>query len=82
MQSVWDLDYYTISLYATIIRKPIDSSMEFADQACEHAHVAMLPGDAFGPALIGYLRLSLVAPEARLLEACQRIRHFATVRFR
>ncbi|MEZ4869846.1 MAG: pyridoxal phosphate-dependent aminotransferase [Caldilineaceae bacterium] len=53
------------------------SSMSFADQLCEQAHVAMLPGDAFGPALAGYLRLSLVAPEARLAEACRRIRHFA-----
>ncbi|MEZ4736111.1 MAG: pyridoxal phosphate-dependent aminotransferase [Caldilineaceae bacterium] len=70
-------------MYALLdIRASGLSSMEFADQACEQAHVAMLPGDAFGPALAGYLRLSLVAPEDRLLEACQRLRRFAVARFR
>lgn len=57
------------------------SSMTFADQACEQARVAMLPGDAFGPALAGYLRLSLVVSEERLTEACRRIHHFAVDRF-
>ncbi|MEZ4616614.1 MAG: aminotransferase class I/II-fold pyridoxal phosphate-dependent enzyme [Caldilineaceae bacterium] len=57
------------------------SSMDFAARACAEAHVAMLPGDAFGPNLQGYLRLSLVVPEERLIEACQRVRRFATEKF-
>ncbi len=57
------------------------SSMQVADLLCDHAHVAMLPGDAFGPNLQGYLRLSLVVPEDRLIEACQRVREFAVARF-
>lgn len=69
-------------MYALLdIRSSGLSSMAFADQACEQAHVAMLPGDAFGPTLSGYLRLSLVVPEDRLAEACRRIQQFATARF-
>ena len=56
-------------------------SIQMADLHCEHAHVAMLPGDAFGPNLQGYLRLSLVVPEDRLIEACRRVREFAVARF-
>jgi arginine:pyruvate transaminase len=69
-------------MYALLdIRSSGLSSMVFADQACEHARVAMLPGDAFGPTLAGYLRLSLVVPEERLTEACRRVHEFAVERF-
>jgi arginine:pyruvate transaminase len=69
-------------MYALLdIRSSGLSSMAFADQACEHARVAMLPGDAFGPTLAGYLRLSLVVPEDRLTEACRRVHEFAVERF-
>jgi arginine:pyruvate transaminase len=69
-------------MYALLdIRSSGLSSMAFADQACEHARVAMLPGDAFGPTLAGYLRLSLVVPEDRLTEACRRVHEFAMERF-
>ncbi|MCE7979819.1 MAG: aminotransferase class I/II-fold pyridoxal phosphate-dependent enzyme [Caldilinea sp. CFX5] len=69
-------------MYALLdIRSSGLSSMAFADQACEHARVAMLPGDAFGPTLAGYLRLSLVVPEDRLTEACRRVHAFAVERF-
>jgi arginine:pyruvate transaminase len=65
-------------MYALLdVRSSGLSSMDFADQA----HVAMLPGDAFGPTLSGYLRLSLVVPEERLGEACRRIQRFAAARF-
>lgn len=65
-------------MYALLDIRPSGlTSMDFADRLCGEAHVAMLPGDAFGPALQGYMRLSLVAPQARLEEACQRIRTFA-----
>ncbi|MCB0126350.1 MAG: pyridoxal phosphate-dependent aminotransferase [Caldilineaceae bacterium] len=57
------------------------SSMEVADRLCEEAGVALLPGDAFGPNLQGYLRLSLVVAEERLHEACQRLRRYAIANF-
>lgn len=69
-------------MYALLdIRSSGLSSMDFADQACDQAKVAMLPGDAFGPSLAGYLRLSLVVPEERLAEACRRVHQFAVERF-
>ena len=69
-------------MYALLdIRSSGLSSMDFADQACDQAKVAMLPGDAFGPSLAGYLRLSLVVPEDRLAEACRRVQQFAVERF-
>lgn len=57
------------------------SSMEMADLLCEQAGVALLPGDAFGPKLHGYLRLSLVVPEERLVEACQRLQRYVRAHF-
>lgn len=69
-------------MYALLdVRETGLPSMQVADQLCEEAHVALLPGDAFGPNLQGYLRLSLVVPEARLVEACARVRRFAVARF-
>ncbi len=69
-------------MYALLdIRSSGLASMDFADMACDEAHVAVLPGDAFGPALAGYLRLSLVVPEDRLAEACLRLQRFAAVHF-
>jgi len=69
-------------MYALLdVRETGLPSMAVADQLCEEAHVALLPGDAFGPNLQGYLRLSLVVPEARLVEACSRVRAFAIAHF-
>jgi len=69
-------------MYALLdVRSSGLSSMEVADRFCDEAGVALLPGDAFGPNLRGYLRLSLVVPEARLIEACQRLRRYATENF-
>jgi arginine:pyruvate transaminase len=52
------------------------SAYEFAHALVEHERVALLPGEAFGTSLAGYLRLSLTAPEERLEEACRRIQRF------
>ncbi len=38
--------------------------------------MVLLPGEAFGSRLAGYLRISLTASEAVLAEACQRIQRF------
>lgn len=69
-------------MYALLdVRSSGISSMELADRFCEDAGVALLPGDAFGPNLAGYLRLSLVVAEDRLTEACRRLRHYAVTHF-
>jgi LL-diaminopimelate aminotransferase len=41
----------------------------------EQAAVVISPGDAYGPSGAGFFRISLTAPEDRLLEAVERIRH-------
>lgn len=53
------------------------TSYEFAEQLLDAEGVSTLPGDAFGPSGAGHLRISLMVPEARLGEACQRIARFA-----
>ena len=52
------------------------SAYEFAHALLEQEKVGLLPGEAFGPTLAGYLRISLTAPEAVLAEACERIQRF------
>ncbi len=60
------------------VRRTGMSSYDFAHTLLEAEQVAILPGEAFGESLPGYLRLSLTVPEARLLEACRRIQRFGT----
>ena len=52
------------------------SAYEFAHALLEQEKVGLLPGEAFGPTLAGYLRISLTASEATLAEACARIQRF------
>jgi LL-diaminopimelate aminotransferase len=57
---------------------PIPEGFESAAQYCEYvleqAAVVISPGDAYGPSGAGFFRISLTAPEHRLLEAVERIR--------
>lgn len=56
------------------------SAHAFAHGLLAAEGVALLPGDAFGRPAAGHVRLSLTAPEARLAEACARIRrHVVTL---
>ncbi|MGC9357920.1 MAG: aminotransferase class I/II-fold pyridoxal phosphate-dependent enzyme [Anaerolineae bacterium] len=48
------------------------SSVDFAGTLLEEAGVSLPPGTAFGPNGEGYVRISLVQPEARLEEAMER----------
>ncbi|WP_018133592.1 pyridoxal phosphate-dependent aminotransferase [Effusibacillus pohliae] len=48
-------------------------SVEFADHLLERAHVVVAPGIGFGKCGEGYVRVGLLAPEARLREAVERI---------
>ncbi len=49
------------------------SGEAFAIGLLEAAAVAAMPGESFGPALAGWLRLALTQPDARIAEACDRI---------
>ncbi len=56
--------------------EPVRNSLpaeEFAELLLEKAHVAVMPGTAFGPGGEGFIRLSLVLPEERLVEAAHRM---------
>ena len=50
------------------------SSLELADLLLEHAEVAAVPGEAFGPS--GYLRFSYALGDAELLDGIQRLQRF------
>lgn len=49
------------------------TSMEFADLLLERADVVVAPGNGFGEHGEGYVRLGLLAPEERLVEAIRRV---------
>lgn len=49
------------------------SSLSFANLLLEQADVVVAPGNGFGGAGEGYVRLGLLAPEERLVEAAERI---------
>jgi LL-diaminopimelate aminotransferase len=57
---------------------PVPEGFESAAQSCEYvleqAAVVVSPGDAYGPHGAGFFRISLTAPEERLLEAVDRLR--------
>lgn len=50
------------------------SSLELANRIVEQAHVAVMPGTAFGEAGEGFLRIALTTPDPQLREALERIR--------
>jgi arginine:pyruvate transaminase len=52
-------------------------SEDFALALLEQENVAVLPCDGFGASAVGFLRISLTAPEVRLAEAGRRIVRFA-----
>lgn len=52
----------------------------FARALLSEAKVAAMPGESFGTALAGWLRLSLTQPDDRITEACARIAGFASRR--
>jgi LL-diaminopimelate aminotransferase len=54
------------------------TSETFALALLERTGVAVAPGSFFGPGGEGYVRVSVTAPTARVREAMQRLRQFAT----
>ena len=53
------------------------SGEAFAMALLEAADVAVMPGESFGQALAGWLRVSLTQPDALIAEAARRIARFA-----
>lgn len=56
------------------------SGICFANQLLSSHAVAVMPGESFGDALGGWLRLSLTQPDHLVMEACDRIASFAATR--
>jgi len=52
------------------------SSLEFAKDLLNHTGVVVIPGNAFGEWGEGFIRIALVQPEARLVEAVKRIKEW------
>jgi len=63
------------------IRASGQSGTDFALGLLDRQHVAVMPGESFGPALSGWVRLALTQPDAAIDEACGRIlAHVAALR--
>lgn len=56
-------------------------SVAFAEALLEQAHVAVAPGRGFGEHGEGHVRVGLLAPEDRLVEAAERMARFWARRF-
>ncbi|MDR1713544.1 MAG: LL-diaminopimelate aminotransferase [Coriobacteriales bacterium] len=50
------------------------TSAEFTEKVLTEAHVIVTPGNGYGPDGEGWIRISLTTPDARLLEAVDRIK--------
>ncbi len=64
---------YTATFYVWTAIPPRYTSAEFALKLLEQTGVSLAPGSAFGSHGEGYVRISLVQPEARLAEAMERM---------
>lgn len=51
--------------------------VEFAHRLLDEAGVATMPGESFGAAAAGHLRVSLTAPDQDVEEGCERLRRLA-----
>jgi aminotransferase len=69
----WRAEKPAGSFFCWLPVPPGFSSAAFADLLLERADVAVAPGSGFGPCGEGYVRLGLLAPEERLVEAAERI---------
>lgn len=58
------------------IRKTGLGAQAYAEGLLEGQGVSVLAGDAFGPSVVGHIRIALVVDCERLAEACRRITRF------
>ncbi|MEM8979536.1 MAG: pyridoxal phosphate-dependent aminotransferase [Pseudomonadota bacterium] len=54
------------------------SGKDFADQLLDEAHIAVMPGESFGQAAAGHIRLALTQPDSILIEAVKALLRFAS----
>lgn len=73
----WDLLPCEGSFFAWLPVPKGFTSAGFADLLLEEAHVAVAPGVGFGACGEGYVRVGLLAPEARIREAARRMARIA-----
>jgi arginine:pyruvate transaminase len=59
------------------LRKTGLSGEKFAMQLLNETGVAVMPGESFGQALAGWVRVALSQPDAVIIEACDRIAAYA-----
>jgi arginine:pyruvate transaminase len=59
------------------IRETGLSGSEFAERLLDAEKITVMPGESFGSAAAGHLRIALTVPEAELVEATSRIARFA-----
>lgn len=59
-----------------------ESSQEFAYDLLNEAHVAVVPGVAYGNVCEGYIRIAFTLDEDRIVEGCRRIQKFAKNKIR
>lgn len=52
------------------------SGEEFALRLLEEEHVAVMPGEAFGEQINGFVRISLTVPDEDIRQACDCISRF------
>jgi len=71
----WDVRSPAATLYVWLkIPRSYSSSDEFANDLVEKTGVLVAPGSGFGKYGEGYVRISLIASEQRLIEAVKRIK--------
>jgi LL-diaminopimelate aminotransferase len=63
----------TIYIWAPI-PEGFESAAAYCEYVLEKVAVVISPGDAYGPSGAGFFRISLTAPEERLIEAVERLR--------
>ena len=65
-------------MFALVDVRPVCASGEvFARRLLDHKSVAVMPGESFGSALRGWIRLSLTQPDDLIATACDRIAELA-----
>ncbi|QGG46907.1 LL-diaminopimelate aminotransferase [Heliorestis convoluta] len=70
----WEMDKPKASMFVWApIPTGYSSSYDFAEQLIRKAGVLVIPGNAFGDLGEGYVRIALVVPDEKIIEAVQRI---------
>ncbi|GHH98422.1 LL-diaminopimelate aminotransferase [Neobacillus kokaensis] len=75
-KSGWSVAKSPATMFVWAKIPPGFSSRKFAFDLIDKVGVAVVPGDAFGKLGEGYVRIALVQPPERLLEAAKRIQAF------